>query len=263
MSKLTLKSVVTEADDYVAKKAKKVRKDAKSYGKNVVSEVDDYVAKKAKKARKDVKDYAKLRREFKEDIKRTHGIISEGELSNSEKRSAEQFLESLHQSLNETYAEKSGARKGEYLTSLDRLKRRHEYAKEVIDSGFKVENLRKNEIFTRDINQASIGGVSTKSKEEVKIFYAATKNAWAGLDITKRHQAIMDYFGVDTLEEAWEKVFENPDVQKALEKAKKAQNKIESEQDIIDGSTDVKEVETSPDYIEEMIVTLDTKRTFQ
>lgn len=232
---------------------------AKNAGKKAAT---SKAAKKA--ARKQmVEDYAKVRKKFQRQLNDTEKKIESGALSDSGLQSAMQFRESLKVSIQDTYAVKSGEKRGEYLTSLDRLQRRANFADEIISSGFNAENGRKNEMFTRDINQASIGGVSTKSKEEVKIFYGATKNVWGGMDITKRHQAIMDYFGVDTLEEAWDIVFSNPDVQKALEKAKKAQQKIESENDITDGSTDVKEVETSPDYIEELITVLDTKRTFQ
>lgn len=117
---------------------------------------------------------------------------------------------------------------------------------------------RKEKIFTRNIAQASVGGVSTVSKEEVKIFYGATQKAWEGLPIEKRNQAIKDYFGVETLEEAWEKVFETESAQNALKEARRNQEPISSDSDIQDGTNDEKEGKGSPPYMKGLVIDLDT-----
>ena len=72
---------------------------------------------------------------------------------------------------------------------------------------------RKEKIFTRNIAQASIGGVSKFSKEQVKIFYGATQKLWEGLPIEKRNEAIKNKLGVDTLEEAWDLIYSKEEVQ--------------------------------------------------
>ena len=110
-----------------------------------------------------------------------------------------------------------------------------------------------------EINQASSGGTSRYSKEETKIFYAATKRAWEGKPQGTWNEAIMEYYGVDTLEEAWDLVFNTDEAKKALQKARQNQQPISSESDLQDGSADEKEDIGSPDYIKELILTLDTR----
>ena len=120
------------------------------------------------------------------------------------------------------------------------------------------EIARRNEIFTREINQASKGGVSSISKEETKIFYAATQKAWEGTDPRKRNERIIEKLNADSLEDAWNKVFEKEEVQKALEKARKNQQPISTEADISNGADEEKEEKGSPEYIKGLILDLDT-----
>lgn len=120
------------------------------------------------------------------------------------------------------------------------------------------EVARKNTMFAHEINQASKGGVSSLSKEETKIFYAATKNLWEGKDPRQRNEIIVQKMGVESLEEAWETVFANEYAQEALENARKNQQPIDTEVDIQNGATDEKEEIGSPDYIKELLLALDT-----
>lgn len=207
------------------------------------------------------KEYAKFRRQYKTDIQRVYGIVARGELSASEMKSAEQFIESLHQSIQDTYAIKSGERRGEYTTSLEVLQRRSDFAKEMIDSGFKEDSLRKNEMFKRDINQASVGGVSSLSREETKVFYTMTKDLWEGVDPSKRNEAIMEALGVETLEEAWRIVMNDPDAIQAVKEARKNQRDILTEGDIADGSFDEQDEKGSPTYIKNLITRRDTRKS--
>ena len=123
----------------------------------------------------------------------------------------------------------------------------------------KADINRKNLITQREINQASSGGISKYSKEETKIFYAATKRAWEGKPQGTWNEAIMKYYGVETLEEAWNLIFENEDVKRALQKAKDNQKQLQSEQDFADGSGDEKEAKGSPTYIKELIGLMDMR----
>lgn len=199
-----------------------------------------------------VQTYENIRDRFKRELKQTNAKIESGTLSKSGMRSAMQFRDSLQESINDTYMIKSGERRGEYPTSIDRLKRRADFGKEMLEIGFDSSELRKRKMFERDVNQASMGGVSTKSKEEVKMFYAATKDIWGGYDITERHKQLMLHFGVNDLQEVWDIVFGDKIVQEYLEKVKNG--------DYEDGSTDEKDEIDSPEYIKEMIVALDTAR---
>ena len=129
-------------------------------------------------------------------------------------------------------------------------------------SKYKIEvrfsNYRNDEVFKREINQASIGGVSKFSKEETKIFYAATVKIWNGRPIEERNRLIKEHFGVDTLAEAWDLVFAVPEAKKALEDAEKAQRPLPSSKEAEDGSGDEIDAKGSPTYIKELILDLNT-----
>ena len=88
---------------------------------------------------------------------------------------------------------------------------------------------RRNEQFQYEINQASRGGTSELTKEEAKIFYSSTMNIWRGKPQGSWNKAIMDFYGTDSLEEAWEIVFSDSRVKEALKKARRNQQAIESE----------------------------------
>ena len=163
------------------------------------------------------------------------------------------LVESLQAKISQSYATKSG----EYLIDIERFQQESYSYKRSYEKVDTVDIKRKNELMRHEINQASIGGVSKYTKEETKIFYAATKRAWEGKPQGKWNEAIMTYYGVQTLEEAWNLVFSDENVQKALSRARASQEQVRSEQDIAEGATDEKEEIGSPDYIKELIITMD------
>lgn len=219
------------------------------------------VAKDASKTPKSskVKDYLKVRESLKSSLSSVKEKISEGNLSPDALKNAERFSSSLQDVIDNSYQIKSGNKKGEYPYSVSKLERSAKFADDVLTTGFDVAN-RKNEMFVRDINQASVGGVSTKSKEEVKVFYTMTRTAWDGYDIEERNKKILEYYNAESYEEVWKKVMNDPLAKKALEDAEKAQKKAQSEKDVADGSNDVQDEVGSPDYIKELILALDTQK---
>ena len=191
----------------------------------------------------------KARRSYRNSLLKVERDIASGNLSPSQLAKANNIKDSLENSIQQSYATKTG----EYLIEPERMLKNANIAKEMINSRYDDGiSDRKNQLFQRDINQASVGGVSSKSREEVKIFYAMTKEYWEGSDISVRNKKIMAAFGSDNLEEVWDKVMSNEDAQKALDKAMNPS--------IEDGSGDVKEDIGSPEYIKELIVTRDTSR---
>ena len=218
-------------------------------------------AKAAKKISKaDVLADRALRKEYRASLKTSlqaaDDFLSNANNSDENKRRVQNFRDSVQRTIDDSYAGK----KGGYSVSTSRLQTMKEVASEMVDNGFDDTSLRKRKMFERDINQASIGGVSTKTKEEVKIFYADTKDIWGGHDITQRHKQLMLHFGVNDLQEVWDIVFSDPIVQESLKKAQKAQERMQSSKDAEDGSTDETEEKGSPDYIKELITDLDTAR---
>ena len=192
----------------------------------------------------------KARRSYKKSLANVKRDIASGTLSTKQLEKALNVKSSLESSINASYFDR---KTGEYLNSPDRMLKNADIAKEMIDYKYDESVYeRRNQLFQRDINQASIGGVSTKSKEEVKVFYAMTKEYWEGSDISVRNKKIMAAFGADTLEEVWDKVMSNEDAQKAL--------KMANDKNLEDGSNDVKDEIGSPDYIKWLINVRDESR---
>lgn len=217
------------------------------------------VAKDASKSPKSskAKSYAKVRDDLKSSLTKVNDVLSSGNLSPDAIEKANNLRSSLQDVIDKSYQVKSGSGKGKYLYSLDKLERSSDYASQLLNEGIGVSS-RKNEMFIRDMNQASTGGVSTKSKEEVKIFYTMTRDAWEGSDIEKRHDKILQYYDAESLQEVWDKIMEDELAKKALSQAKEAQKKIETEADITNGEGDEKDNQGSPTYIKELILALDT-----
>lgn len=184
-------------------------------------------------------------------------FLESDSLSKKQKEGIENYKRSIKDTLKESYS-----KKGKYSISTAELEKRANFAKELSNNSFDTDVMRKNKIFQRDINQATVGGVSTKSKAEAKIFYSATKEIWNGLPISERNQALLDYFNVETISEAWDIVMQDENVKKALEQAKKNQQKASSDSDVSDGSNDVPDEIGSPDYIKYLVLSNDTVKKY-
>lgn len=227
--------------------------------KATVKKVAKDAAKKVTK--EEVKRYEKARRSMKRSLDKVNRDIESGNLSNEGLQAALNFRESLEENIKNSYMIKSGDKKGTYMYSADRMENIAAYAAEASKTGVSTENMRKNEMFKRDINQASIGGVSTLTKEETKVFYTMTRELWNGVEQSKRNDAIIKAFGVDTLEGAWNIVMSDPDAKKAIKEAREAQKQAESDEAISDGSLDERDEKGSPPYIKNLITSRDTRKS--
>ena len=68
---------------------------------------------------------------------------------------------------------------------------------------------RANQLFSQQINAARLEKASMFGKmgrEQVNIFYAATRNIWQGRDPKRRNEYIMEALGTSSLEEAFRRV---------------------------------------------------------
>ena len=73
--------------------------------------------------------------------------------------------------------------------------------------------------FREEMNKASRGKVSMlgqRGQLKVQMFYRATQSAWEGLPNQERTKAILDALGVNSLEEAYVKVMNTPEMRKIL-----------------------------------------------
>lgn len=212
---------------------------------NTLKNVAAKAAQKTSRAKRKSDEVYNARRRAKRKLER--------ELKKSNKN--QQTIDNLRAEIEQSYATKQG----EYLIDIESFERRSRTYTQSYERKDRASIARKNDMMRYEINQASSGGTSKYSKEETKIFYAATKRAWEGKPQGTWNEAIIEYYGVDTLEEAWDLVFNTDEAKKALQKARQNQQPISSESDLQDGSTDEKEDIGSPDYIKELILTLDTR----
>lgn len=73
--------------------------------------------------------------------------------------------------------------------------------------------------FRREMRKASKGQVSALGAHgqlKTQMFWRATQNAWQGLSSKNREQAVLDALGVDTIEAAYNKVMNTPEIREAL-----------------------------------------------
>ena len=212
---------------------------------NTLKNVAAKAAQKTSRAKRKSDEVYNARRRAKRKLER--------ELKKTNKN--QQTIDNLRAEIEQSYATKQR----EYLIDIEAFERKSRTYTQSYERRYRASIARKNDMMRYEINQASSGGTSRYSKEETKIFYAATKRAWEGKPQGTWNEAIMEYYGVDTLEEAWDLVFNTDEAKKALQKARQNQQPISSESDLQDGSADEKEDIGSPDYIKELILTLDTR----
>lgn len=107
----------------------------------------------------------------------------------------------------------------------------------------------------KQLNLASVGLPSIYTKAEVKIFYRATQNAWQreGVDFHYRNQAILEYYGYESLSELVSDVLVMN--QRALEASKLSYEEAltKEQQETADEETDIREAKQYPQYLREVI----------
>ena len=171
-------------------------------------------------------------------------------------------ISQMQQLIESSYAETKGKKRGQYKFESERLESSLNIAaKSATRKERRERNERKNAIFERDLRLSRNPEVEGTKFEpyEVNIFYTATKQFWEGKPPGARNKAIMNAIKVDTLEEAWNIVFENEAVQEALRRAEQAQHPAESDGDISDGEFEPPDEAGSPPYIEYLVNVISTR----
>lgn len=153
----------------------------------------------------------KIRKRTRRAIDRLNKI-SETTTDMRQRHAAKQQLTQLQAQLEQTYAGK----------------RTRTYSAKAISAGRSLRDERVGSIkelkqgvydFKKEMNKASRGKVSmlgAQGQLKTQMFYRATQNAWQGRPNTEREQAIKDALGVDTLEQAYTKVMNTPEMREAL-----------------------------------------------
>ena len=223
-------------------------------------------AKKVTYSAAEIEKIQKVRKALKTSKQLLETRMAEGKYNTPEAmQAAKNFQSSLDENITASYAAERGENKGLYQYKLSRVEESANVAKDILRQPDLTSAQRQDKLFVREINQASIGGISTLSKEETKIFYSATQEIWEGLPIEERNEAIKEYFGVETIKDAWDIVYKDKNVKKSLKDAKKAQTPADSEKDegIANGEGEQPEEIGSPEYIKELRLSNDTKRKYQ
>lgn len=163
----------------------------------------------------------------------------------------QKYIAGLQALIESSYAEKKGPKRGQYKFDTKELTETLSTAASAAREGASTARIkRKNEIFKRDLRLSAKEAEGAKySKAEVKIFYTATRGFWEGKPSSERNRAILEELGVRTLEEAWQIIFENEDVQEALKRAQQAQTEATSDAEMADGQEEPPDEAGSPPYI--------------
>lgn len=132
------------------------------------------------------------------------------------KRQARQQIEALQADLSNLSA------RGRQRTYTDKAKKALESLSSDSRRVASSKQLSRKKIdFQAEVAKASRGGISvlgSKPREKVQIFYRVTQSIWNRPDVPlrDRNKAIMQALGVDSLEAAWAKIMNRPDVRRAL-----------------------------------------------
>ena len=176
------------------------------------------------------KQYQRKRNEARKAQRRIKALKQQLDIAQSP--SAQQRLKSqidLYNSAIEatrTYSAKTGKKirnKSEIQQNIEYLSRLNEQNAQLVSGSAKARQLRANKATEKMINMAS----SRKTEEaapytrtQVQIFYRATQEAWQNSPLENRNQAILNYYGMTSLQEVFEQVTgdqRNKDVQRANE----------------------------------------------
>lgn len=125
-----------------------------------------------------------------------------------------------------TYSAETGKKirnKAEVQQSIESLSRMNEQNSQLVSGSAKARQLRANKATEKMINMASsrkTEEASPYTRTQVQIFYRATQEAWQNSPLENRNQAILNYYGMTSLQEVFEQVTgdqRNKDVQRAMD----------------------------------------------
>ena len=199
------------------------------------------------------REYKNIRRRADTRIKQLQKIVDTSK-STVAKRGAEQRIERLEKAKAKTYVKTS---EGE--TRVPQLRERAFSAlQNELDSTryASKQGVKSFKLTQQQMRLASVGDESSIYTEaESHIFYRATQRAWQkeGIPRDQRDEAILDYYGFESLSEAISTVLAAN--WRAVEKSKQSRKKKQSqEQEDMADEIDVKEAQESPDYMKDVIM---------
>ena len=169
---------------------------------------------------------------------------------------ARQKIETIKDLKKRTYINDAEGKRIVGRSNEERTEALQALAAQTVSSKFASARGRRNlESTQRQLNLASVDLPSVYTKAEVKIFYRATQNAWQreGVDFHYRNEAILEYYGYESLSEAVSDVLAMN--QKALESSKKTYEEplTKEQRESADEETDIREAKQYPQYLREVI----------
>ena len=176
------------------------------------------------------KQYQKKRNEVRKAQRRISAL--QQQLTIAQSPAAQQRLQSQIDRYNSeieatrTYSSETGKKirtKAEVQQNIESLSRMNEQNANLVGGSAKARQLRANKATEKMINMASsrkTEEASPYTRTQVQIFYRATQEAWQNSSLENRNQAILNYYGMTSLQEVFEQVTgdqRNKDVQRANE----------------------------------------------
>lgn len=216
--------------------------------------------------------------------------IKSGEFKGDELKKAKEYKEKISKAIEGSYATKKGYKRSlhhyeevtqtvsytsrnEFYKQVDKRNedtvQAHDQAREQIDANRKLNinkvmedanvQVRKNLQFQREMAQARLeDGVSQLSNLDVSAFYRATQSIWEGEDLLHRNVAIMKYFNVTSLEEAYNKVLNDKKVKEYIKELKELSSDVDDTEKKMGG----KDKDEEDWKYDNRIVGVISKRTF-
>lgn len=207
------------------------------------------------RARKASDDVYNARRRAKRYQQRLQRDIDSGKLTPSQLSHASAEIVSLEKQIRATYSERGKAvgatqkaAAKDLASHVETMRSRETASRE---QAFKV---RRDAVYKAEMGRAYRGDTDTSfgagGAVKVELFWKATRTIWKGEKSANREQAILTYYGVDTLEEAYEKVMSDESVAASLDKIRKREEYLEEQKRLgVDSSTlgDMQEADILPD----------------
>lgn len=169
---------------------------------------------------------------------------------------ARQRIANIEQAKKGTYINDAQGKRIVNRSNEERTEALQALARELVSTRYASVRGRRNLKSTEtQLNAATADASSVYTKAEVKIFYKATQAAWQrpGVKLQDRNAAILEYYGYENLSELVSDVLTMNANAVEASKHYYTENLTPEQREAMEGESDVKEAQSSPDYLREVV----------
>ena len=169
---------------------------------------------------------------------------------------AKQRIARIEQAKQGTYINNAEGKRIANRSNEERTESLQALSRELVSTRYASVRGRRNLKSTEtQLNAATSDASSVYTKAEVKIFYKATQAAWQrpGVKLQDRNAAILEYYGYENLSELVSDVLTMNSNAVEASKHDYTENLTPEQREAMEGESDVKEAQSSPDYLREVV----------